>query len=254
MQNVKSKIKKELIDLYKQGREVIKTMAEEAEKSSGGLAANMSYQSWYSKTLPVIRQTLPERYQEFQEQYKVDKRKELDVMSYTISDFFNGMSVVKTDWAGRKEETFSSFSLFLTRFQNQLFILKSAFDRIDMLLADIEGVLQAQLFGTELQAAEDLHKKGHLRAAGALAGVTLEFHLSTVCRSHEIKFRKKSPTISDYNEALKKEAVVDVPTWRLIQRLGDIRNICVHFKDREPSKSEVSDLIEGVHKITANVS
>ena len=31
---------------------------------------------------------------------------------------------------------------------------------------------------------------------------------------------------------------------------GDIRNLCDHHKDREPTQQEVEDLIKGVEKIT----
>ena len=102
-------------------------------------------------------------------------------------------------------------------------------------------------------AAEDLLKKKHVRSAGALAGVTLEIHLRKVCKNHKIKFRKKSPTISDYNEELKKQGIIDIPTWRLIQRLGDIRNLCVHAKEREPRIDEVEDLIVGTKKIISTI-
>ena len=44
--------------------------------------------------------------------------------------------------------------------------------------------------------------------------------------------------------------VIDVPTWRQIQRLGDIRNLCDHNKGREPTKKELEELVDGVEKIT----
>lgn len=62
--------------------------------------------------------------------------------------------------------------------------------------------------------------------------------------------RKKHPTISDLNDLLKNYDVLDIPTWRLIQRLGDLRNLCGHNRQREPNEAEVLELIEGVLKIT----
>jgi len=41
---------------------------------------------------------------------------------------------------------------------------------------------------------------------------------------------------------------LDVANWRWIQRLGDIRNLCAHAKDREPTKDEVLELVNGVEK------
>jgi len=101
-----------------------------------------------------------------------------------------------------------------------------------------------------LDAAEELARKKFTRAAGALAGVVLERHLAQVCDNHDIKVTKKNPTISDLNDALKEENVVDVPEWRFVQRLGDIRNLCDHDKKVEPTPEQVSDLVDGVKKIT----
>jgi uncharacterized protein (UPF0332 family) len=115
------------------------------------------------------------------------------------------------------------------------------------------GTLQAKLFDDELSAAEELAKKGHLRAAGALAGVTLERHLSTIVQNHGIKIGKKDPTISDFNDAFKNGGVYDVPTWRFIQRLGDIRNLSVHFKNREPTKDEIDEMLKGAQKVLKTI-
>lgn len=35
----------------------------------------------------------------------------------------------------------------------------------------------------------------------------------------------------------------------VIQHLGDIRNLCDHNKDREPTKEEVEELINGIDQI-----
>lgn len=47
--------------------------------------------------------------------------------------------------------------------------------------------------------------------------------------------------------------VIEVSIWRSIQRLGDIRNLCGHNKDREPLKDEVEELIYGTDKLTKTV-
>lgn len=166
------------------------------------LPAIISYQSWYSRSLPVVKQLIPERYQEFQEQYKLEKRKgkEISFLTYTISDYLIGLRITR-GW--EKEEVVNPLSAFTSKFQHQIAILMSAQGRIDSIPADVQGILQAELFDNELQAAQELRKKGHLRAAGALAGVTLESHLSKISTNHGLKLRKKDPTISDFNDELK---------------------------------------------------
>lgn len=65
--------------------------------------------------------------------------------------------------------------------------------------------------------------------------------------------KKKQPAINDYNEALKGAAIIDLPTWRHIQLLGDLRNICCHDKNVEPTKEQACDLLEGTIKISKTV-
>lgn len=105
----------------------------------------------------------------------------------------------------------------------------------------------------ELHAADELNSKGFQRGAGAIAGVVLEGHLSSVCERHRISLRKKDPSISDLNDALKTGDVIETATWRFIQHLGDLRNKCDHKKQTEPTKEEVSELVDGVRKIIKTV-
>jgi len=110
--------------------------------------------------------------------------------------------------------------------------------------------VKADLFDSELDSAKELAQKGFLRDAGAIAGVVLEKHLAQVCTNHSLSIRKKDPNIGDLNDLLKNAGVLDVPAWRQIQRLGDLRNLCDHNKNREPTKEEVLELIEGTDKLS----
>ena len=51
-----------------------------------------NYEIWYSKALPVIKQLLPDRLNDFTLLYKNEKRKELSVSTYTISDALRNIS------------------------------------------------------------------------------------------------------------------------------------------------------------------
>lgn len=261
MDEIKKKIKTEIDLLYKEGVKIFLREQENQKIISTGQPTkskkvkgepyspiHSAYQSWYTKSLPIVKQLLPDRFQEFQEQYKLEKRddKNIGFLTYTIYDYLIGLRIRL-----RGEDVINPYTSFVTRFQHQLTILWSANDRIDSILTDIEGVLQSELFTHELEAAEDLLKKGHLRAAGALTGVSLEIHLDRICVNHAMKISKKSPTISDYNEALKSAGIFDIPTWRHVLLLGDIRNLCVHSKEREPTTNEVTDLLNGTKKIIA---
>lgn len=137
-------------------------------------------------------------------------------------------------------------------FFNQLTIFKSIIDRADSLLGNIEEELYAEIQGSEIVVAKQLLKVSP-RAAGALAGVVIEGHLQKVANSHAIKVTKKNPTISDLNDPLKNASVIDTPTWRKITYLADIRNICSHKKDAEPTKEQVQELIDGAVWLIKNI-
>jgi hypothetical protein len=138
----------------------------------------------------------------------------------------------------------------IPQMRQQLAILKAVQSRFDSSLFDIRQLVQADLFDSELEAAKELAKNRFTRAAGALAGVVLERHLGQVCDNHSIKIAKKSPVISDFYGALKDAKVIEIPDWRFIQHLADLRNLCDHDKKIEPTPEQVNDLISGVMKVT----
>ena len=116
---------------------------------------------------------------------------------------------------------------------------------------DIQQFVQADLFDNELDAARLLNKNKFMRAAGAMAGVVLERHLSQVLKNHNLTCKKD--TISPLNDALKAGNVYDLIIFRKIQHLGDIRNLCDHDSKREPTQEDVEEMIKGVDSIIKTV-
>lgn len=207
------------------------------------------YEIWYSEAKALIRQLLPDRLDDFVGHYEKPKaRKEIDYESYRISDYLVGLQITR----GREYEKVVVVDIdsAIPRFRQQFAMVKAIKKRFESSLFDIKQIVQADLFDSELEAAMALVNQGFLRAGGAMAGVVMEKHLAEVCRNHQIKFRKKKLTIADFNDALKKENVINTPQWRSNQHLGDLRNLCDHDKKKEPSKDQVTELIEGVTKLT----
>lgn len=204
------------------------------------------YQRWYTESCAVVKQLVPDRYAEFEHLYKGEgRRKDINAHTYTIQDWLNGIRVGTNAYG---EKVFDDFASVTMRFKTQLAILQSVQSRFESTLFDIRQLVQADLFDSELDAAGELLKHKFVRGAGAIAGVVLEKHLAQVATNHNITTRKKNPSISDYNGLLKNGGVLDMPSWRQIQRLGDIRNLCDHNKDREPTIEETEELISGVEK------
>lgn len=205
------------------------------------------YQAWYSEAKVLIRQLLPDRLSDFVRHYEKPKpRKDITYESYRIEDYLQDLTVTQ----GWQNEKVVGPDAAIPHFRQQLAILKSVKGRFESSLFDIRQLVQADLFDSELDAARELLKHRFMRAAGAVAGVVLERHLSQVCDNHSVKITKKAPTIGDLNNALKGAGVIDVPQWRFIQHLADIRNLCDHDRKTEPSVDQVTDLIAGVTKIT----
>lgn len=204
----------------------------------------VSYQSWHSEALICVSQLLPARREDFVAYYKPLKaRKPLDVENYTVSDYLRGLS------AKRGFEEVVGLKAALLPLEQQVEIVKALKQRFESSLFDIKALVQADLFDNELDAANELNKRGFQRAAGAVAGVVLEGHLASVCAQHGIS-TPKNPTIAKLNDLLKDKDMVDVPTWRFIQRLGDLRNLCDHKRSPDPTMDDIQELVVGVRKVT----
>jgi hypothetical protein len=206
------------------------------------------YQNWYTEAYAVLRQLLPERVEEFESYYKPDpKRKSMTLTNYTIQDWLSGIAPAP-DAFGKK--AYEEGTAVIMRYQMQLAILNSIETRFESSLFEIRQLVQADFFDSELDCARELLRSGFGRGAGSIAGVVLEKHLQQVCKDHKIATKKQHPTIADLNDLLKAGNIAEVPTWRQIQRLGDLRNLATHNKEREPTDEELRELIDGTEKIT----
>jgi hypothetical protein len=209
---------------------------------------NSEYQLWYSEALSIIKVMLPDRLLNFVSLYEKPKnRKDVEYGNYVIEHYLQGLQVT------RYSEVKVNKSAALPQFFQQLNILKSIEKRFESTLFDIKLLVQADLFDSELESAKALVKHKFFRAAGAMAGVVLEKHLHQVSENHNLKAGKKNATINDYNELLKNNSIIETAQWRFIQHLGDIRNLCDHNKEKEPTADNASDLIAGVEKITKTI-
>lgn len=206
-----------------------------------------SYEAWYSEALQYVKKLMPDRIGDFTSLYKNDKRKEITFSTYTISDAIIGLKITYGN------TTKASPRSALPKLLQQVSMLKSIPGLIDSVIYTMSFSIRADLFDSELDAASELLKAGFLRACGAMCGVVLEKHLAQACIQHGISLKKKSPTINDYNEELKNASAIDLPTWRHIQLLGDLRNLCCHDKSVEPTKEQANDLLAGTIKISKTV-
>ena len=234
-------------------RQATDQLGEEAAEFIQALPSfNNAYQSWYSESKALVRQLLPDRLADFTRYYeKLRSRKEITYENYVIEDYLQGLNV--TRGPALDQTVIVGPDAAISRVRQQLSIVESIKDRLRSSLFDIRRLAQADLFDSELAAAEELAKNKFARAAGAVAGVVLERHLKEVCANHSVTVRSGNPQISRLNEALKEANVIETPEWRFIQHLGDLRNLCAHDKETEPSSEQVKDLLAGVAKVTKTI-
>jgi len=207
------------------------------------------YQAWYSEAQSLVKQVLPDRLADFQSYYEYPRvRKDISFQNYMIRDYLQGLQITRWD-----DTVVADGKSAIPEFVQQLTIVKAAKKKLNSSLIEMKTLLQADLFDTEIESAAALCKSGFLRASGAICGVVIEKHLLQTCDNHGLTIRKKRPGISDLNQLLRDNDVVDVPQWRFIQHLADVRNLCDHAKGKEPTKQEIEDLVEGTKKVLKTV-
>lgn len=240
-----SEIKKELDALLAETPELLNLCTKLDDMFHFGT----KYQNWYSRATKLLDHLGPDRIEEFRSYYRIDpKRKITDGSNYVIQDYVTGNGA-RTEFG---LPLWDIHAVVIMRIFNQNQILASLSSRLGSVIADVRGHLLAEIEDEELEAARKLLKV-NLRAAGAVAGVVIESHLQRIAINHSLKVSKKDPTIADLNDPLKHKGIYDLSTWRKIQHLADLRNLCDHKKSREPTEQEVVELISGVASLVKKI-
>lgn len=201
----------------------------------------IDYEIWYSKASPMIAQLAPDRYSDFRSYYKPDSRKSAAYIP-TASRYLEQSDI-----------PYAFSDAYDAALNRQLAILAGMIRLATSVLRDVKTILRAEILDSDLLVAREMLKSRHLRCAGVIAGVVLETHLASVGDRRQIKVTKKKPTLSDWNDALKDNGAYDIPMWRLIQRLTDIRNLCAHSGGADPKPDQVQDLLDGTDKVIKEV-
>lgn len=227
---IKNPIDNDIFDQFK-NTEVIRPEKRPLPCDIGG-----RYQKWYGAARVIIEKNQPVRLNEFDDIYDIRDKKNRS----------GGIRQLILRKYLEKKDQFLLFDLINRQFD----ILAAVPNYLRYSIYDIELTAYSILMDDEISASMHLLSKGFLRPAGALAGVILERHLKNLLRKHipPIKY-KETDALSALNELCKKHEIYDVIEWRRIQHLTDLRNLCDHPKEREPTKEEISDLINGISKI-----
>jgi hypothetical protein len=102
------------------------------------------YQAWYSETLAVVKQVLPDRLADFVRHYEKPKaRKQIDFESYRIEDCLQGLTVKRPPF----DEVIAGPAAAIPHVRQQLAILESVKARFESSLFDIRRLNGRSRFG-----------------------------------------------------------------------------------------------------------
>ena len=115
-------------------------------------------------------------------------------------------------------------------------------------LTSIKNLIQADVFDSELEQAEELLANGYKVAAAVIAGAVLETALRDLCTKEGLPHSK----LDKMNADLAKAGVYNKLQQKRITALADIRNSAAHGKPSEFSDDDVTSMIKDVEQFLAN--
>ena len=115
-------------------------------------------------------------------------------------------------------------------------------------LSSIKTLVQAEVFDSELEQANELFSSGYYTAAAVIAGVVLETALRELCDRSGIPHGK----LDKMNSDLAKAGVYNKLNQKRITAIADIRNSAAHGKQNEFTVQDVSDMIKDVSRFLAD--
>ncbi len=115
-------------------------------------------------------------------------------------------------------------------------------------LDSFKNLVQADIFESELEQANELLKKGYKSAAAVIAGVVLETSIRDLCISNKIDIGK----LNKMNADLVKGGVYNMLLSKKITALADIRNSAAHGKVDEFSHDDVKNMLRDIEQFLIN--
>ena len=200
------------------------------------------------------------------EQILASKATRISSVHGTSTDYIDSNLVL--NWGVKVKSLFERLGVEATS-QLRLFIdaekyksMESEFSRLKRLRAiflatkeDFEGgylvsyrsLIQAEVFTSELEQAEELLKSGYATAAAVIAGVVLETTLRDLCSAHDLEHG----SLNKMNDDLAKAGAYNASQKKRITACAAIRNSAAHGKPEEFSAADVKGMIDDVERFLA---
>ncbi len=111
-------------------------------------------------------------------------------------------------------------------------------------LNTVRNLVQAEVFGSELEQASELLLAGYASAAAVIAGVVLETTVRNLCTDHGLDHGR----LDKMNAELAKASVYNSIQQKRITAMAAIRNSAAHGKTDEFSIGDVKGMIDDVER------
>lgn len=115
-------------------------------------------------------------------------------------------------------------------------------------LSSVRALVQAEVFDSELEQANELLSSGYCAAAAVIAGVVLETALRDLCDRNGIPHGK----LDKMNADLAKASVYNILNQKRITALADIRNSAAHGKPDTFTNQDVDSMIKDVKRFLSD--
>lgn len=143
----------------------------------------------------------------------------------------------------------SSFESSLDRFKRLLSVFNSIKEDYESgYLTSYKSLIQAEVFGSELEQANELLESGYISAAAVIAGTVLETSLRELCDREALAHGK----MDKMNADLAKKGVYNTIQQKQITALAGLRNSAAHGKSDEFNKNDVSMMIQNIENFLIN--
>lgn len=114
-------------------------------------------------------------------------------------------------------------------------------------LNTFKHLVQAELFDSELEQAQELLACGYASAAAVIAGAVMETTLREMCADNSLTIGN----MNKMNADLAKAGVYNKLTAKQITSIADIRNNAAHGNKDQFSKKDVEGMIRDIQRILA---
>lgn len=114
-------------------------------------------------------------------------------------------------------------------------------------LSSVRNLVQAEVFSTELEQANELLTAGYRMPAAVICGVVLETNLRSLCEGRDLGVGKLDKMNADLAKAGQYNSLVQ----KRITALAAIRNSAAHGKLADFDDKDVRSMIEDVERLVA---